>query len=1699
MRKILGVLLAMMMVLSPVNSLQPIQAMETIQESTIESNSETLFENELTKIELIKTFQEETNTVIGEMNIHLLDETLTSVELQDIDGNSFEDRKTETGAYVFEYAQNGVYTYQVITTKDNETTTSSFSMEVTEVSVSGTSEEIETIVENESTNRRASALSVAIDGLYEASVDTWELQSSTAFDYTATIGATFSDTATDKRVRITLPEGIRFRSYGVLGTPDSSGIQTELTGSTKDFTQAVISTPQKQEFYPSYNVGALEYQFLSGTETVPVSIGFEVDTMVYYGPKTFQEGFKVEVIEDGVVVQSSVKSITTTTKWVVSWTRGWQQPIAIQGSEDFQNYAVFAAFTSDSPAGGNSSYMKYIKKVEITDYYPTEMTLADSFSIGVDDVTEINRDEGLISRIIENKVRGANTIIPYLFVPLSASNIQEVGDYQNPREPQMKLTTYDGTVLTAGNPLSDGSGILPYNVNHNIKAVVISEDDPLAQNKLTLKDGIVTYAKIHEDYQVGIPYYSKDIISAEGSDKTNQTFEYIIPSDFEATFINFIKDNNNEQLGNIYYRTNKNSTLRMIQSGDSSIFDGVGVWGISKESVGLESDEYFTYVRAYVGTFTAGFSMSSIQGVTFPLIRGALNDTASSATITINSFASTDDGVTKEENSESSANYVVNRISVDYARYSGAAASFDNQATAGEVVSLKYSLSVNYPYTNTSAVANPKFCFVAPKNTSVVTDSIEVFQKDKIIDNQNSGYAYATTYSNFSQRQQGENEITCFTIDGNVGSFFDEKVQIVEVFFKLYTSIQAGGSFDQSSLAFFMADEGAVSNSTSGYTSVIADSNDIDNDGDTTELIWPVLARQLNIIQKSGMLIDTSIRVQGGEREPVFDLANPSTAVKFTPGTVTEYEVDMINNGTAIASELRSYLPVPKTGGNFGEKFQSEAFKWDLKISADPILKVYNEDGTENLSAVSNYILEYSSDAVMSGDEPTGTWTSTYSDTTTMIRVTNTSGMTRGERLNVIFAYEVAENDASVAASPEKLNAVQDFRPHYYYKITGEAAGYSQGTRVGVELVIGKISGRVFEDANFDGLYTAGETLISGKQVHLYQRQPDGTYPHFATVTTDASGVYSFTGIGNGDYKVSFADVLTADQSFTKKDIGNDETIDSDVTITGTDVGRAININPVDEASKNVNAGIINYNPTTLSAAINEEDQTLLAWNSSLQTGDRVVLTTTITPTNFDDIKASGNPIVWTTSDASVVSVSNGGLQGNAAGTATITFTIKDMFGNTASDSIEVTVTSNTAPTIETNSSSTLTHELGTAYTTDLKTLVTVTDAEDNPVDLSRLVVNGTVDGMTVGEYTINYEYTDGDGNAVMHSLMVEVVDTTAPTVTVANDTIHFEVPQVVTEDAIFTAAGVTISDASTTSWVINGLDALDLTVIGEYQTVGLVVTDAYGNVTTTPIIFMVEDTTAPTIELIVNEISYTDDVIVDETQFLSDVLNRVTDNGPESEIVVTTDFDTGVDFDIVGPVTVTITATDAYGNVSTEEIIVTIVSVMEYFIQANDFTMKGPEYNAAEQNGTLEDVILAAAQARAWKEHPRFGTAEMDVEISSTTVLPTSVSHGDEITVTIVGGDSIRRAFFSMIPFAIATPLVETEFTIRIESNIYTVNFYDCNQTIVSQDWILEGENAKPNGTYSYPSASYMNVQGNQDAYPVNCSSGFVIPNTGR
>jgi len=227
-----------------------------------------------------------------------------------------------------------------------------------------------------------------------------------------------------------------------------------------------------------------------------------------------------------------------------------------------------------------------------------------------------------------------------------------------------------------------------------------------------------------------------------------------------------------------------------------------------------------------------------------------------------------------------------------------------------------------------------------------------------------------------------------------------------------------------------------------------------------------------------------------------------------------------------------------------------------------------------------------------------------------------------------------------------------------------------------------------------------------------------------------------------------------------------------------------------------------------------------------------------------------------------------------------------------------ITVVEDTLPpAITVTGDNPMTIEVGSTFTDPGATVI------DNYDDDVEITTNGTVDANTVGSYTITYIATDDSGNTSTATRVVNVVDTTSPTITcIETYSLNLD------ENGL---GEISIDDILESSFDLSGIDNVSLSVnsfdcssLGQ-NNITIAVTDYYGNSTECISTITVIDNTIPTV-------TAPDDITTCSIDNFELEDPEVQDNC--SIVSITNDLPSTLEGDIV----VTWTVTDSSGNIST-------------------------------------------------------------------------------------------------------------------------------------------------------------------------------------
>jgi len=314
-----------------------------------------------------------------------------------------------------------------------------------------------------------------------------------------------------------------------------------------------------------------------------------------------------------------------------------------------------------------------------------------------------------------------------------------------------------------------------------------------------------------------------------------------------------------------------------------------------------------------------------------------------------------------------------------------------------------------------------------------------------------------------------------------------------------------------------------------------------------------------------------------------------------------------------------------------------------------------------------------------------------------------------------------------------------------------------------------------------------------------------------------------------------------------------------------------------------------------------------------------------------------------TATDASgdVTVNSSGNVDTNTIATYTITYTSTDPSGNTGTATRTVNVVDTTAPVITVIGDLSIDIEQGKVYQDEGAT------AEDLSGDVE-VVTSGAVDTNVLGSYSITYTSTDPSGNTGTATRTVNVVDTTAPVITVIGDN-----PATVELGTTYEDEGATADGGET----VTSVSDVDSNTVGSY-TVTYSATDPSGNTGTATRTVNVVDTTAPVITssdgspLLEN-----DQVVVSENQ--TNVINfsaneSVTwsisgtdsqffsiNNSGELTFNSTPDYENPDDEDANNDYLISVMATDSNGNIGVLSLTIYVTNIEEVLIKLNEIESK--------------------------------------------------------------------------------------------------------------------------------------------------------------
>ena len=379
-------------------------------------------------------------------------------------------------------------------------------------------------------------------------------------------------------------------------------------------------------------------------------------------------------------------------------------------------------------------------------------------------------------------------------------------------------------------------------------------------------------------------------------------------------------------------------------------------------------------------------------------------------------------------------------------------------------------------------------------------------------------------------------------------------------------------------------------------------------------------------------------------------------------------------------------------------------------------------------------------------------------------------------------------------------------------------------------------------------------STFSDPGVTVYDQDGSNTYTTTGTVDTSILGTYviSYSAVDNsGNQATATRTVNVVDTTTPVITLIGDSQVTIEVGSTYTDAGATAtdnydgDLSPQIVVTNNVDVNTVGSYTVTYSVSDSSNNAATVV-TRTVNVVDLTAPTITILGDNPATIEASSsytdagatatdNYNNDVTSDITVTST----VDTNIIGSYTVTYTVSDTAGNQATAVRTVIVEDSTLPSITLIGPNTVTVEAGSSYS---DAGATATDSYDGDLT-SSIATNNNVDINTVGSYTVTYTVSDSSGNTATASRTVNVVDTTAPVITISGAN-----PLDVDLGTTYNDAGASATDANdgdlTSSITVSS--NVDTNTVGTY-TVTYTVSDAAGNQATETRTVNVVDNNNPT------------------------------------------------------------------------------------------------------------------------------------------------------------------------------------------------------------------------------------------------------------
>ena len=257
----------------------------------------------------------------------------------------------------------------------------------------------------------------------------------------------FDNQTKEKIVEITLPEGMVFDRYPVVGNATES-VESEGTDTDLAVIKRVLKKPTKDPITGLYS-GTLIYELNEGVSKGKITFNASVDRYRYryYGEKEIPKGIEVVVKEDNVQVDSTSINVKATdnkqlgSKNKILGTNATGRTAELQPGGTGNTYSYFRNTTSGVKDDDNGiRSFTYIKSAVLTMYYPENTTLVKVNNLPDKAVCkELEAENKVVMTMPETTINNSSISLTY-----KVNDDAEFVELSSPKYNTMEVEYYDG-------------------------------------------------------------------------------------------------------------------------------------------------------------------------------------------------------------------------------------------------------------------------------------------------------------------------------------------------------------------------------------------------------------------------------------------------------------------------------------------------------------------------------------------------------------------------------------------------------------------------------------------------------------------------------------------------------------------------------------------------------------------------------------------------------------------------------------------------------------------------------------------------------------------------------------------------------------------------------------------------------------------------------------------------------------------------------------------------------------------------------------------------------------------------------------------------------------------------------------------------------------------------------------------------------